>query len=72
LNIDPSESEAILVHGYVNQAGHFEALKVIFPPQFPETQFVLTSLDQWQFRPASRNGQLARVEVLLIIPEELQ
>ena len=72
LNIDPSESEAILVHGYVNQAGHFEALKVIFPPQFPETQFVLTSLDQWQFRPASRNGQLARVEVLLIIPEELR
>jgi hypothetical protein len=70
LDIDPSESEAIMVHGYVNQSGHFEGLKVVFPPQFPQTQFVLTSLEKWQFRPAARNGQLARVEVLLIIPEE--
>ena len=70
LGIDPSESEAIMIHGFVNQAGHFEGLKVVFPPQFSETQFVLASLEQWQFRPAARNGQLARVEVLLIIPEE--
>jgi hypothetical protein len=70
LDVDPSESEAIMVHGYVNQSGHFEGLKVVFPPQFPQTQFILASLGQWQFRPASRNGQLARVEVLLIIPEE--
>jgi hypothetical protein len=35
-------------------------------------QFVLASLQQWQFRPAARNGQIARVEVLLIIPEEMQ
>jgi hypothetical protein len=70
LDIDPSESEAILIHGFVSQSGHFEGLKVVFPPQFPQTQFVLTSLEQWQFRPAARNGQLARVEVLLIIPEE--
>jgi hypothetical protein len=72
LGIDPSESEDIMVHGFVNQAGHFEGLKVVFPPQFPQTQFVLASLEQWQFRPAARNGQFARVEVLLIIPEELR
>ena len=72
LNIDPSESETIMVHGFVNQAGHFEGLKVVYPPQFPQTQFVLASLDQWQFRPAARNGQLSRVEILLIIPEELR
>ena len=72
LEVDPSESEAIMVHGFVNQSGHFEGLKIVFPPQFPQTQFVLPSLEQWQFRPAARNGQLARVEVLLIIPEELR
>lgn len=72
LEIDPSESEAIMVHGFVNKEGHFEGLKVVFPPQFPQTQFVLASLEKWQFRPAARNGQLARVEVLLIIPEELR
>ncbi len=72
LDIDPAESEAIMIHGFVNKSGHFEGLKVVFPPQFPQTQFVLASLEQWQFRPAARNGQLARVEVLLIIPEELR
>lgn len=71
LGVDPSESEAIMVHGFVNQTGHFEGLKVVFPPQFQETQFVLASLEKWQFRPAARNGQQARVEVLLIIPEEI-
>jgi hypothetical protein len=32
---------------------------------------VLSSLQKWQFRPAMQNGQIARVEVLLIIPEEM-
>jgi hypothetical protein len=72
LAADPADVEAIMVHGFVNRAGHFEALHIVFPPQFPEAQFVLGSLQQWQFRPAARNGQTARVEVLLIIPEELQ
>lgn len=72
LGTDPADAEAIMVHGFVNQSGHFEGLRVVFPPQFPQTQFVLGSLQQWQFRPAARNGQIARVEVLLIIPEELR
>ena len=72
LDIDPSESETIMIHGFINLAGHFEGLKVVYPPQFPETQFVLASLEKWQFRPAARNGQQARVEILLIIPEQGQ
>jgi hypothetical protein len=70
LGPDQAEAEAIMVHGYVNRSGRFEGLKIVFPPQCPQTQFVLASLQQWQFRPAARDGQLARVEVLLIIPEE--
>jgi len=54
----------------VNQAGRFESLAIAFPPGFPEAQFVLDSLKQWQFRPAARDGKPERVEVLLIIPEE--
>ena len=72
LSSDAADSEAIMVHGYVNQSGRFEGLRVVFPPQFPQTQFVLASLQQWQFRPAARDGQIARVEVLLIIPEQLR
>jgi hypothetical protein len=63
-------SDAILVHGFVNELGRFESLGLAFPPEFRQAQFVLDALAQWQFRPAVRNGQIERVEVLLIIPEE--
>lgn len=67
---DAINSDALLVHGFVNQAGRFESLAIAFPPDFPDAQFVLDSLKQWQFRPASQDGQAEKVEVLLIIPEE--
>jgi hypothetical protein len=71
-NIPPSafNSDAILVHGFVNAAGRFESLGIAFPPEFQEAQFVLDALSQWQFRPAVQNGKIEKVEVLLIIPEE--
>jgi len=62
----------IMVHGFVNQSGRFETLNVVFPPEFPQSQFVIASLQQWQFRPAMQNGQIARVEVLLIIPQTME
>jgi hypothetical protein len=70
-NIAPGsiDADALMVHGFVNQAGHFEGLSIAFPPQFAQAQFVLSSLAQWQFRPATQNGQDVKVEVLLIIPE---
>jgi hypothetical protein len=73
-NIAPGaiRADALMVHGYVNQSGRFEGLKVVFPPQFPQVEFVLNSLAQWQFRPATQNGKNVRVEVLLIIPEILE
>jgi hypothetical protein len=73
-NIAPGviDADALMVHGFVNQAGRFESLAVAFPPGFSQTQFVLNSLAQWQFRPATQNGQNVRVEVLLIIPEILE
>ncbi|HEY3988539.1 MAG TPA: hypothetical protein VGM02_04515 [Acidobacteriaceae bacterium] len=63
-------SDALMVHGRLNASGHFEALKVLFPADFSQAQFVLTALEKWRFRPARMNGQLIAVEVLLIIPEE--
>ncbi|MFY9856027.1 MAG: hypothetical protein WAK26_19340 [Terracidiphilus sp.] len=71
-NIPPNsiDADAIMIRGFVNQAGRFEALSLVFPPQFAQAQFVLTSLAQWQWRPATQNGQKIKVEVLLIIPEE--
>jgi hypothetical protein len=69
---DAITTDALMVHGYVNDAGRFEALSIVFPTQFAEAQFVLQSLARWQFRPAAQNGQIAKVEVLLIIPEQFE
>jgi hypothetical protein len=73
-NLGPGDvnADALMIHGYVDQSGHFEDLTMVFPQACPQAPFVLKSLEQWQFRPASQNGQVAKVEVLLIIPEELQ
>jgi hypothetical protein len=62
-------ADALMVHGYVNESGHFESLALVFPPQFTQTRLLLQALEQWKFRPAKHNGQIAKVEVLLIIPE---
>jgi hypothetical protein len=62
-------ADALMVHGFVNADGHFEQLKVVFPPEFPQSQFVLDSLNLWEFRPATQGGQKKRVEVVLIIPD---
>ena len=64
-------ADALMVHGVLNQAGRLESLAVAFPSSFHYTSFVLRALSQWQFRPALENGQATPVEVLLIIPEEM-
>jgi hypothetical protein len=65
-----TNGDAIMVHGLINTRGQFEQLAVVFPQQFVQSQFVLSALKQWQFRPATKNGELTPVEVLLIIPQE--
>ena len=64
------EAKRLVVHGYVNIAGKFEQLSLVGDVEFPEKQALLSSLAQWEFRPASRDGQATAVEVLLIIPRE--
>ena len=73
-HLDPNDytSDAVMIHGFINLAGRFERLAVVFPTEFAQAKFLLTALQQWQFRPARQNGQLAPVEVLLIIPEETE
>jgi len=65
-------ADALMVHGFVTPDGRFDALAIVFPADYPQSQFILDSLNQWQFRAAVQDGQPARVEVLLIIPEEIE
>jgi hypothetical protein len=67
-----ANTDAIMVHGFVNTAGRFEQLAVIFPTELAEAKFLLRALQQWQFRPAMQNGQASQVEVLIIIPAETE
>jgi hypothetical protein len=71
LNPDDATSDSVMVHGFVNEAGHFEKLSVVFPTDmgYAREQLVLNALQQWQFRAGSHDGQVAKLEVLLIIPE---
>ncbi|HEX3893346.1 MAG TPA: hypothetical protein VHZ28_02790 [Terracidiphilus sp.] len=63
-------ADALMVHGFVNETGHFESMALVFPAEYSQTKMLLQALEQWKFRPAKHNGQIAKVEVLLIIPED--
>jgi hypothetical protein len=67
-----ANTDAIMVHGFVNTSGRFEQLAVVFPSELAEAKFLLHALQQWQFRPAMQNGQATAVEVLLIIPDQTE
>jgi hypothetical protein len=67
-----ADTDALLVHGFIDAEGRFEKLAVVYPAQFPQAQFVISALQQWQFRPAAQDGKSTAVEVLLIIPEEAE
>jgi hypothetical protein len=69
---DDFNSDALMVHGFVTASGRFERLALVFPEDFAKAKFLLSALQQWEFRPARQNGQVAQVEVLLIIPEEIE
>jgi hypothetical protein len=73
-NLPPGtiDADALMIRGFVDESGRFQDLAVVFPQPFSSAQFVLTALKQWQFRPALQNGQAVRVEVLLIVPEDLE
>lgn len=73
-HFDPDDfnSDALMVHGFVTASGRFEQLALVFPDDFAKAKFLLSALQQWEFRPARQNGQVAAVEVLLIIPEETE
>jgi hypothetical protein len=69
---DDFNADALMVHGFVNSAGRFERLALVFPAEFAKVKFLLSALQQWEFRPARDGGQTAAVEILLIIPDETE
>ena len=65
----PSYQKYVLIHGFVTDAGRVERLKIIDPGSAAVDDAVLSSLIDWEFRPAARDGQPTTVEFLLAIPQ---
>ena len=70
-NLVTPNTDGVMVHGLLNAAGKLEKLALVFPTEFADAKFILDSLHQWQFRPAMQSGQATAVEVLLIIPTDV-
>lgn len=66
-NLGPKHG-VILVHGFVDQNGHFKKLAVAYPTEYSKAALLLQALRQWAFRPAMIQGLPVAVEILLIIP----
>jgi hypothetical protein len=64
----PSWEKYVLVHGYVNEQGRFEGLRVVRSTLPGIDQALLASLTEWEFRAATRDGAAVMVEFLLSIP----
>jgi len=64
----PSWEKYVLVHGYVNEQGRFEGLRVVRSIQPGTDQALLASLSGWEFRAATKDGVGVMIEFLLSIP----
>lgn len=67
-----SDPDYIIVHGMLTAGGKFDQLAMVFPDELERRELILKSLSLWAFRPASRDGVPIAVEVLLIIPREVE
>ncbi len=60
----------VMVHGMITSEGQFDQLAMIFPEELDKKDLLISSLNKWEFRPASRDKVPTTVEVLLIIPRQ--
>jgi len=56
------------IHAFVNKSGRFDQMTEVGDPVIENVGSVIEALEKWEFRPASKDGVPALVEVLLCIP----
>jgi hypothetical protein len=59
---------SVMIHGYLDDSGHFEDLRLLGQDGSEIEPNVIPFLEQWTFRPATRDGMPVQIEVLLVIP----
>lgn len=58
----------IVLHGTITRTGKMESLRVVRAGLPQADDLLLACLRNWQFRPATRDGQPVSVEILLSVP----
>ena len=71
-DLGAADRQYVMVHGILNSDGRFDKLALVFPGELGRKDVLLSSLKQWAFRPASRDGVPSEVEILLIIPSQAE
>jgi hypothetical protein len=68
-----SDTDYLIVHGIVTALGRFGQLSyVLAPEEQTDKDLLLHSLQQWQLRPGTLDGQPIALEILLIIPRDTE
>jgi len=65
-------SEYVIVHGILGSDGRFDHLALVSPADLEKKDLLISSLKQWTFRAANRDGLPSEVEILLIIPGQAE
>jgi len=71
-DLGAADRQYVMVRGILNSDGRFDKLALVFPGELGRKDVLLSSLKQWAFRPASRDGVPSEVEILLIIPSQAE
>lgn len=66
--VQPRPNSYLFLHGFLAVNGRFESLRPLRSADREEAAAILPVLERWEFRPAMRDGQPVRVEILLAIP----
>jgi hypothetical protein len=61
-------NDYLIVHGFIRSSGRLEQLSLPQAEAAGGNEFLMRLLGRWEFRPATRAGASATVEILLIIP----
>ena len=65
-----NDADYLVVHGFISAAGRFEHLSALGDIDAASLSTLIGALENWEFRPASRDGEPSAVEIALIIPRE--
>ncbi len=65
-----NDPDYLIVHGFINSLGRFEHLSTVGEIDSASRELLMSALENWEFRPASRDGEPRAVEFALIIPRE--